>query len=271
MKRKVAVLISTFNRLEYSKIMLWNYLKNTKLPHVLVLMDSGSKDGTAEWLKELEGSSMWGQYPHIMPRVVCCDENILLPGVKNLFYKMFLNDPDIEYLAHFADDVLVQDGELEELVRVMDKVPKMGLLIVRGLGIEHVKKLKEDNHPEYLCVDGEEFWNPGGLDGHSHQILRKQVIFSIRDNPLVANDGLIEPRGQAAPAFYCGFVRAAGWYVCHHPWLINREIQFDPVLSLDHTNKYEVYNAAMKIHFDKDSRPLNVDMYKGKTILKESV
>jgi len=27
----------------------------------------------------------------------------------------------------------------------------------------------------------------------------------------------------------------------------------------------------MKIHFDKDSRPLNVDMYKGKTILKESV
>jgi len=47
---KIGTSIVTFNRLPYTKQTIESYLKNTVIPHELIVVDNASEDGTQKYL-----------------------------------------------------------------------------------------------------------------------------------------------------------------------------------------------------------------------------
>src|SRR5271157_5228045 len=59
-----SIMMVTYNRLELTKRMLDNLFTNTTSPYRLIIVDNGSTDGTAEWLKQLKPASSFCQDYH---------------------------------------------------------------------------------------------------------------------------------------------------------------------------------------------------------------
>ena len=51
--KKVAIAISTYDRLEYTRRTIESIIKNTVIPYSMVVVDDGSKEDTINYLEDL--------------------------------------------------------------------------------------------------------------------------------------------------------------------------------------------------------------------------
>lgn len=118
---KIAMVMLTFNRLEFTRIVIDNYFKTTKIPHErLLIWDNYSTDGTREWLHQT-AKKKYSVRVHPNKRNV---------GVPNAI-RGFLAHPSyqgMDLVGKIDNDILVCDKWLENFVEAFEKNPKLGIV-----------------------------------------------------------------------------------------------------------------------------------------------
>ncbi|GAH84295.1 unnamed protein product, partial [marine sediment metagenome] len=104
---KIGMVMLTFNRLEYTKIVLKNYFKKTKISHQLHIWDNHSTDGTQEWLIKIAKK----KYP---VTIVLNQRNI---GPQRAIQKYFKLSKGKDLVGKIDNDVLMSNRWLENFVK----------------------------------------------------------------------------------------------------------------------------------------------------------
>jgi 2-polyprenyl-3-methyl-5-hydroxy-6-metoxy-1,4-benzoquinol methylase/GT2 family glycosyltransferase/Tfp pilus assembly protein PilF len=115
----VAILMFTYDRMEYSQEALYTLMKNTRYPFDLYIVDNHSTDGTREWLEEARR-----KYPDRIKDIRYNSHNEGLPGPTNDFW----NRVDAELIGKVDNDTLVPQGWLKRLVEAHQKIPKLAVV-----------------------------------------------------------------------------------------------------------------------------------------------
>ncbi len=250
-KKRSAVLFPNFNRLEYTKIALYHYLNNTFEPHYLYLADNGSTDGTREFLEGLEkNKGFQSHYPHIKFVFKYYDENHMYAKMINDFFKWSEGIEEIEFLGRILNDDLCPKGWLKEFIRLMDKSKEKGFNVgaIFTFDGKHIFDLMRKDEPERIIDLGDEdYLMKRGINGHG-QLMRKDVIKTLREREDISNDGYVEERGVMAPAFYYGYMDKAGYLICNHSTMTTVLLDTHPILGLEKTNKYKRYAEMLDHH-----------------------
>jgi len=114
---KVAMVMLTFNRLEFTKIVIDNYFKTTKVPHKLLVWDNHSTDGSRVWL-DREAKK---RYPL---RVHLSKLNVGVPcAIRGFLRHPFSREAD--FVGKIDNDILVCDNWLENFIDALKQVPKL--------------------------------------------------------------------------------------------------------------------------------------------------
>jgi len=101
------IAIATVNNLKFTKMCVESIERTTKSPHQFLFVDDGSTDGTVDWLKS-KG------YPALIHPV-----NLGLPwAVNDMYDVVWKSDPEA-FLLIVANDVIVFDGAVDDLIRGM--------------------------------------------------------------------------------------------------------------------------------------------------------
>ncbi len=115
----VAILMFTYDRLEYTREAMHNLMRNTRYPFDLYIVDNHSTDGTREWLEAVRL-----EYPDRIKDIRYNSTNEGLPGPTNDFW----NRVDVDLVGKVDNDTLVPSGWLERLVEAHQKVPKLAVV-----------------------------------------------------------------------------------------------------------------------------------------------
>lgn len=110
---KVAIIIPTWNGLSYLPACLNAVLRQTYGQYEVVLVDNGSSDGTHEFVTTY--------YPQVC--VLRSDRNLGFAAATNLGIRNTHSD----YVAALNNDTEAEPKWLEELVKVMDSDPRVGM------------------------------------------------------------------------------------------------------------------------------------------------
>ena len=109
-KYKISIFIPVYNNLEYTKQCLDSVFKNTCLSHYsyeLILLDDGSNDGTAQYLRSL----------NIKKTIV------LKQNVKTLIFSLAFRICEGEYFLFINNDTLLTKGWLDNLITCIESDP----------------------------------------------------------------------------------------------------------------------------------------------------
>ena len=213
MDPKLSVIIPTFNNLEVLKRCLtsWEKLASDQ-PVELVVIEDGCKDGTADYLREVE-KTPWGRkflrwfHEDDVNQVKCNNR-----GFKEARAPLFLV---------WDDDMFLEvDWLVPELLETFDVYPEIGLLsLIRGLNLFPLK---------YPIERWEDLHDPGHMvttigEGPLNWLRLAEVDIVIR--PWVVRRACIEKVGPLDEAF-CPIewdeadlacrIRAADWRVTTH-------------------------------------------------------
>lgn len=117
--RLVNIGIVTYNRLEFTRQTLDSLHEHTSFPHVVTVIDNHSTDGSREYLQEQKRLGR-------IDNLVLLDENVGVAKASNLAWSLV---PEAtHYLKLDNDIVLRKDGWLDEMVRVVDALPEVGVV-----------------------------------------------------------------------------------------------------------------------------------------------
>ncbi len=114
---KIGMVMLTFNRLKYTKIVLDNYFKTTKVPHQLHIWDNHSTDGTREWLIKVAKR----KYPIT---ITLNPRNIGIPGAIRQYFKLSKGK---DLVGKIDNDLLIGNRWLENFVEAFEKVPQLAV------------------------------------------------------------------------------------------------------------------------------------------------
>lgn len=137
---KVDILVPTYNRLEFTKIVLDNLVDTTnpELVSKLIIMDAGSDDGTLEFLKFW--SSKYRPFKTELHTIG--DRHVLASMLKALTIS------DTPFMAKIDSDTVVPPGWLDACVPVLEANPELWTL-----GVE--ARCDDDNPvADYTAGDG---------------------------------------------------------------------------------------------------------------------
>ena len=126
---KVAILFFTYDRLEYTKLALKALLENTEYPFELHIVDNASKDGTVEFLKDLELL-----YPETIRSIIFNKENLGLAGPTNDFWNRVVAD----YYGKVDNDTVVPKGWLQKLITAHEKIPELAVVSAYHFPVDEV-------------------------------------------------------------------------------------------------------------------------------------
>ena len=110
MSHHVSAVITCWNELEYTRLYVESPLKHTWYPHEIVLVDSGSVDGTREYLDDLAAA-----HDHVI--VIHNERNLGFPHACN----QGIEASSGAYVCLLNNDVEFAPGWLERLVRGMER------------------------------------------------------------------------------------------------------------------------------------------------------
>lgn len=124
--KKVSIIILGFNQLEYTKLCIESIQKNTKQDYELILIDNGSQDGTSDYFKSIEKA-----------KVIINSENL---GVAK-GWNQGLRVSTGEYLCILNNDTIVPPFWLENMVRLVESSPTIGIVGPRSNNISGPQKV----------------------------------------------------------------------------------------------------------------------------------
>jgi GT2 family glycosyltransferase/lipopolysaccharide biosynthesis protein len=113
----ISIIILTFNQLEYTKKCVESILKYTHVPHEIIIVDNGSKDGTGEYIKSLSEAN---------DNITCIfnDENKGFARGNNQGITMAKGN----YILLLNNDVVVTEHWLERLISHLELHPETGMV-----------------------------------------------------------------------------------------------------------------------------------------------
>jgi GT2 family glycosyltransferase len=110
MVEKVTVGIVNYNGMETLPACL-NSVFDLEYPSCdVIVVDNSSTDGSREWL----------QIHHPQVRLICLDQNLGLPGARNVI----LSAAATKYILSMDNDIVLEPDALSRLMEVMEKVPQ---------------------------------------------------------------------------------------------------------------------------------------------------
>jgi len=112
----VGVFLTTFNFLSLTRRCLETFHRSTRYPHVLVVVDNCSTDGTLDFLRA-------GGY-----RVIANRQRVGLARALNQGTGFLLQDPRVEYICWIQNDMVFYPEWLDNLVSVHRERPEIGKL-----------------------------------------------------------------------------------------------------------------------------------------------
>jgi GT2 family glycosyltransferase len=164
--KRVSIVIVTFNGLVFTKLCLESVLSNTDYPNYeIIVLDNGSDDGTADYLRELERQQQ-------CLRVVFHGRNLGFAAANN--HGLRLATGDVFVLLN--NDTLVPPGWLSRLLRRLED-PAIGLVgpVTNRAGNEAQIEVPYSTYGEFLQF----------ADGHSqahhgkHFDIRMLAMFCV--------------------------------------------------------------------------------------------
>jgi glycosyltransferase involved in cell wall biosynthesis len=111
--------MATYNRLEYTRQALEGVVGHTHFPYVLTVVDNHSTDGTPEFLKDMQAEGL-------IHNLVLMEENLGVAKASNIAWLLESNAGF--YLKLDNDIVLQKHGWLNDMIWVIDKIPRIGTL-----------------------------------------------------------------------------------------------------------------------------------------------
>lgn len=109
--------MTTFNRLDFTKLTIESLKKTEGYPFVLTVVDNNSKDETKEYLKDL-----WEE--GFVQNLVLLDENLGVAKAANLGWKL----EDTDYYIKFDNDITFENPNwLAPMVEIIDNVTEIGI------------------------------------------------------------------------------------------------------------------------------------------------
>ena len=140
----ISTLMVTWNRLHYTRTAVRSLLDNTRSDYELIIVDNGSRDGTRDFLKDLETEAL-------PVKVLYNQENVGLAPALNVA----LHNSSGEFVCFTANDLVVPEGWDRTLIDAYRKSESMNVgwvnPIVRG---EVPWKLPRFEIDEYRFMKG---------------------------------------------------------------------------------------------------------------------
>lgn len=116
--RYVNIGMITYNRMDFTRQAVDALIRTTDFPHVLTVVDNGSRDGTREYLREQKKRG-------VIRNLVLLDENIGVARASNLAWLM---EPAAGYYMKLDNDIVMgKKGWLTDMAGVLDRVPRIGV------------------------------------------------------------------------------------------------------------------------------------------------
>jgi len=135
-KKKIDILLATYQRLALLKITVKAIKLRTKYPHRIIVVDNNSTDGTKEWLRKQHDRG-------IIDEVIFSDRNLGLGGA----FQEGLRKVESEYFICTVDDVIppkMNPCWLEQELIIAKENPEYGGIAMKGARISKLKNLGED-------------------------------------------------------------------------------------------------------------------------------
>ncbi len=177
---KIANIVITWNRKIYAERFMKNYLVATKVPHILVIADNNSTDGTKEFLKDLEEKYKKGETPeHIKLIFRYYRKNFGPLRVENHFLR-HPPDPMAIYYGRLFSDVNLSltrcDDWLKEFEEILDNCPEV--VAVAPLDRDW------DREEDFITTNGKTYIN-GTLFEFSEEFrLTRKKVYETFGRPL---------------------------------------------------------------------------------------
>lgn len=115
---KASIIVVTYNNLNLNRLCLESIYARTEWPNFeVIVVDNNSTDGTADYLKEVEG-----KFPNL--HVVLNDSNLGFAAANNIGLRKSSGD----YLVLLNNDTVVTRGWLSTLIRHLHNDPEIGLI-----------------------------------------------------------------------------------------------------------------------------------------------
>ncbi len=149
-------------RFEVMRISLESYIKNTTIPHDLIVFDNHSNEKVVHYLKEMRDKGM-------IDYLILSNRNIGKMGALQIAFKAAPG----EIIAYSDDDVFFLPGWLERHLEVLETYPKVGM--VTGLYIR--LHMKEGIGSVLRFVQEEE-----GVEMRRGDLISKDLQFHYIDN-----------------------------------------------------------------------------------------
>jgi len=189
----------------------------------VVVVENGSNDGSAERIETAIRENGWTDIARVLPS----DVNLGFPGGCNFG----IRSVQAERIMLLNNDTLVQPGAVDEMLRVLDDRPDVGLVTPQPVGT--------DGQPQYACFRYRspisEFLIAASTGPISHLLKRYEVLLPVSDEPreadwlgfpcVVIRRELIEEIGMLEEGYflyfddidYCRRAHNAGWKVLNWP------------------------------------------------------
>ncbi len=126
--KKVSIIILGFNQVGYTKKCIDSIIENTRQKYELILVDNGSQDNTAEYFNSLPDA-----------KVIINRENLGVAKGWNQGLKLATGD----YVLIFNNDTIVHPNWLENMVRLAECNPKIGIVGPRSNNISGPQKIED--------------------------------------------------------------------------------------------------------------------------------
>lgn len=129
------IIVVTYNRINYFKTFIKHLYRSTKISFKLIVVDNGSKDGTREYVEELEKCNLVSGH-------IFTDSNLKLAQAFSEGFKLV----DTKYVITVADDMFVSPelnhDWLEIFIKKMDSDENIGCINFKAARCEYNKFVK---------------------------------------------------------------------------------------------------------------------------------
>lgn len=147
MNLRVTLLLPTWNRVEFTRTVLENLIATTPAAHVneMLMIDAGSEDGTAEYLKTAE------------EKLTAFNAKFFTNPERHVVstMKMAARMASCEWIAKIDSDTIVPPGWLEACIGIVER------------------------HPEVWALGIEPATNPGPIPPEGHRYARTRYVGGI--------------------------------------------------------------------------------------------
>ena len=201
----VSIIMLTYNNLKLNRLCVRSILEKTAYPrYELIIVDNDSRDGTAEWLHELQKKKL----PNV--RIILNGENRGFAGGNNVGIRAAKG----EYIVLLNNDTVPTRGWLTALAKHMENDPKMGMCgpVTNSIGNEAKIAVEYHELSELEQFAYRYTWNHTGEELLSVKALAMFCTMIRRE--VIERCGMLDERykvGMFEDDDYSEAVRAGGW------------------------------------------------------------